>query len=987
MSNQPWRRLALVALGAGLLGPSLAAQSEVAMPDFEAMMAAANGGGKEGGDEKPDFPKWDEVTKEYTKVVSTADGSPSLYGLWVRNKDGQMLAELPRGYANQRHFFATTVPTGELYAGLQAGEIYAYWQRFDKRMALIAPNLDVRSSGDEQSRDAIKHHFVDQVVVDVPIVCMGPSGQPMIDLDDLLLGNASRFNGGSASGMNRSLATIEEAKAFPENIEVAFTVPVRGAMKTFHYSISNVRKNPAYKSREADERIGYFMTTYRDLGKMQDDQVPVRYINRWHFEKADPKLELSPPKVPLVYYVENTVPVRYRRWVKAGIDYWNEAFESIGLVDAVQVQYQDKSTGAHMDKDPEDVRYNFIRWLSNDIGTAIGPSRANPETGEILDADVVLTDGWIRHFWYQSNEYLPELAMEGFSAETLAWLDENPQWDPRVRLAPPGMRDQILTERAQERARRGAGPDFAAYGEAALSQNAELRDLVQTLGSDKALCMASEGKSREMAVLGLLFALGEDHPDGDAEKEQIHCETCKDGEPCDECKAKMAELDKKAEKKKEPLIDGIPESFLGPMLADLVAHEVGHTLGLRHNFKASSLYSMAEINSAELKGKAAFAGSVMDYIPVNVNMDDGEIQGDWAMIKLGPYDMWAIQYGYTFDDPKEIVKRAAEPELAFSTDYDTTGPDPLARRYDFSSNPIEYAQSRQRLTDYQRERILDKFVKDGQPWGRARRGYEITLSTQMGSLSMIANWVGGSFVHNDHKGDPNGRPPLEPVPVDMQRQALAWCIENSFFDEAFGLTPELLQHMTLSKFDDGDWSVYDDATWPIHDRIAGIQASVMSMLLNPTTLGRVYDNEVLVPADADAVTLPELMGSVAKAVWSELDAMPSGATERNPAISSLRRNLQSEHLERLIDLAMGGGYGATASPVATLAVSQLRDIKGHIDSALGSATDAYTKAHLGEASVRIGKVLDSQYIDNAGSMGGGVTYLMLGKEALRTSIR
>ncbi|MCB9899036.1 MAG: zinc-dependent metalloprotease [Planctomycetes bacterium] len=979
--------MALVALGASLAGPSLAAQSEVAMPDFSAMMNAANGGDSK-GDEKPDFPKWEEVTKDYTKVVSTADGSPSLYGIWTREKDGQILAELPRGYANQRHFFATTVPTGELYAGLQSGEVYGYWQRFDKRVALIAPNLDVRSSGDEESRDAIKNHFVDQVVVDVPIVCIGPSGQPMIDLDDLLLGNANRFNGGSASGMNRALTTISEAKAFPENIEIAFTVPVRGALKTFHYSISNVRKNPAYKPREADERVGYFMTTYRDLGKMQDDQVPVRYINRWHFEKADPKLELSPPKVPLVYYVEHTVPIRYRRWVKAGIDYWNKAFEQVGLVDAIQVQYQDKSTGANMDKDPEDVRYNFIRWLSNDIGTAIGPSRANPETGEIMDADVVLTDGWIRHFWYQSNEYLPELAMEGYSAETLAWFDENPQWDPRVRMAAPGEREKLLAERAQERARRGAGPDFASYGEAALLQNEDLRELVQAVGSDKALCMASEGKSREMAVLGLLFALGEDHPGADAEKkkEEIHCDKCKDGEPCDECKAKMAELDEKAAKKKdEPKIDGIPESFLGPMLADLVAHEVGHTLGLRHNFKASSLYTMAEINSPELKGKKPFAGSVMDYIPVNVNMEDGEVQGDWAMIGLGPYDMWAIEYGYTFGDPKEVVKRAAEPELAFSTDYDTTGPDPLARRYDFSKNPLDYAKSRQRLTEYQRERVLDKFVKDGQPWGRARRGYEITLGTQVSSLSMMANWIGGSFVHNDHKGDPDGRTPLEPVPAEMQREALDWVIQNSFYDEAFGLTPELLQHMTLSKFDDGDYSVYDDATYPVHDRVAGIQASVMSMLLNPTTLGRVYDNELALPADTDAVTLPEIMGKVATAVWSELDAMPSDASERNPAISSLRRNLQSEHLDRLIDLAMGGGYGSTASPVATLAVSQLRDIKGHIDGALDSATDAYTKAHLSEASVRIGKALDSQYIYNAGSMGGGVTYLMLGDQAQRVS--
>src|SRR6185503_6475944 len=70
-------------------------------------------------------------------------------------------------------------------------------------------------------------------------------------------------------------------------------------------------------------------------------------------------------------------------------------------------------------------------------------------------------------------------------------------------------------------------------------------------------------------------------------------------------------------KPKEEMIDGMPESFVGPLLAHLVAHEVGHTLGLRHNFKGSSVYKLSDINSEEFKGKKTFAGSVMDYTPVN----------------------------------------------------------------------------------------------------------------------------------------------------------------------------------------------------------------------------------------------------------------------------------------------------------------------------------------------------------------------------------
>src|SRR5262249_6274919 len=155
----------------------------------------------------------------------------------------------------------------------------------------------------------------------------GPSGQPVIDLDDLLAGGAANFFGGDAAGANPRLATVTEAKAFPKNIEIGIEMPTRGGvLKTFHYSISLIPDNTGYTPRVADERVGYFTTTYRDLGKFRDDQKWVRYINRWKLEKADPSLKLSPAKEPIIFYIEDTVPVRYRRFVRDGILKWNKAF-------------------------------------------------------------------------------------------------------------------------------------------------------------------------------------------------------------------------------------------------------------------------------------------------------------------------------------------------------------------------------------------------------------------------------------------------------------------------------------------------------------------------------------------------------------------------------------------------------------------------------------------------------------------------------------
>jgi hypothetical protein len=357
------------------------------------------------------------------------------------------------------------------------------------------------------------------------------------------------------------------------------------------------------------------------------------------------------------------------------------------------------------------------------------------------------------------------------------------------------------------------------------------------------------------------------------------------------------------------------------------------------------------------------------------------------MVYIGPYDMWAIEYGYTFEkDLKPILARVAEPELVYGTDEDTWGPDPRARRYDFSANPLDYAKSQIKLAKYHRERILDKFVEDGDSWEKARRGYEMTLSFQTRSLSTMANWVGAVFLSRDKKGDPNSRPPMEVVPAATQREALQFCIEHAFRDEAFGLTPKLLRHLAADQWLDGNSFTSTDADWPVHDRILGIQGSTLTMLMSPDTLKLVYDNEMRASEDEEVLTLPELLETINEAIWTEVGNKPENeATARNPYVSSLRRNLQREHLERLIDLTMPeAGFTAAYKPISNLALMKLRKLKDRIDESLAheSLLDAYTLAHLGEAKVRIEKALDAQYIYNASALGGGSApvILLLGDE-------
>jgi hypothetical protein len=290
------------------------------------------------------------------------------------------------------------------------------------------------------------------------------------------------------------------------------------------------------------------------------------------------------------------------------------------------------------------------------------------------------------------------------------------------------------------------------------------------------------------------------------------------------------------------------------------------------------------------------------------------------------------------------------------------------------------------LAKYHRARLLDKFVKEGESWAKARQGYEMTLSLQVRSLSMMANWIGGALLNRDKKGDKNARLPLEPVAVKTQREALAFVIENAFRDEAFGLTPDLLKHLSTDQWLDDGRFLAADADWPVHDQIMSIQSSVLTMLMNPDTFRLVYDNELRWPADQDMVTLPELLDAIGSAVWTELDGKPAAqATARKPWISSLRRNLQREYVERLIDLTLpAAGYTAAYKPISNLALIRLRDLKDRIAKALEQKgmLDPYSVAHLSEAQLRIEKALEAQYIYEVGGMQmSGSSYIIIGQPA------
>src|SRR5207302_3393902 len=156
-----------------------------------------------------------------------------------------------------------------------------------------------------------------------------------------------------------------------------------------HYSLCQM-PDGGYLPRFADDRVGYFLSVVKDFSSDSQDTAFLRYVNRWRLERAEPvdpkhPEKLSAPKKKIVFWIEKSVPDEYRAAVREGILEWNKAFEKIGFRDAIEVRQQEEGD----DFDPEDVTYNTFRWVTNEKGYAVGPLRANPLTGEILDADIL----------------------------------------------------------------------------------------------------------------------------------------------------------------------------------------------------------------------------------------------------------------------------------------------------------------------------------------------------------------------------------------------------------------------------------------------------------------------------------------------------------------------------------------------------------------------------------------------------------------------
>ncbi|MCA0910748.1 zinc-dependent metalloprotease [Qipengyuania gaetbuli] len=383
------------------------------------------------------------------------------------------------------------------------------------------------------------------------------------------------------------------------------------------------------------------------------------------------------------------------------------------------------------------------------------------------------------------------------------------------------------------------------------------------------------------------------------------------------------------------------DELLRQELAYLVLHEVGHTLGLTHNMRSSHSIPLSSLGS----GAALPTNSVMDYTEINI-APAGQPQGQFAIARPGPYDVWAIQYGYTPEESllPAIVARSTEPALVYGNDADDmrspgTHIDPRVMIDDLSDDPIGWATQRAALVDQTLAVLADRVVDSGDTYQALVNSYYGLTGQKARAANIASRWIAGVYNNRSVVGQPGAQQPLVPVSVAEQRRALGVVSKLAFAPDAFSAGENLLNRLQVER---RGFDMYGTNVDPQpHARALRVQQSLLDHLLHPNVLTRLTDTRRYGGAYPVSTYMAELTGVM-------FDA------DRVGAVNTYRQNLQVEYLTRLIGIASGAGGGMEPTPMGprplptydyvsrSAALAGIARIKA---IAAGPAADAETRAH------------------------------------------
>ncbi len=409
----------------------------------------------------------------------------------------------------------------------------------------------------------------------------------------------------------------------------------------------------------------------------------------------------------------------------------------------------------------------------------------------------------------------------------------------------------------------------------------------------------------------------------------------------------------------------LPDDLMGRLIEFIVAHEVGHTLGLLHNMKASSLYTIEQVRNPRWVKEYGHTPTLMDYSRFNyVAQPEDGIAVEDLVPKIGPYDRWAIMWGYkqvpgttTADAERAAVdawarEQDAKPYLRFTTATGESEVDPY---------PMDPGQVREAVGDADPTRATDLGLKNlarvadllipattakpYESYDLLAEAYSRLVTQWRIELGHVANVVGGVDSRERYAGQPGAR--FTAIARPRQAAAVQFLLNRAFKAPAFLIKPDLLHRIEPAG---------------VVNRIRAAQTSLMNALLQAGRLDRLVEQAAL---DRTAYTPVQFLADLRSGIWSDL---------RTPAVpvDLFRRNVQRVYLD-VIDSRLNGA-DEPSDEVRALLKGELRAVDQDLARAVPAVTDVATRRHLQDARDLIAAALDPRAmrtrVVSAGAGGG-----------------
>lgn len=388
-------------------------------------------------------------------------------------------------------------------------------------------------------------------------------------------------------------------------------------------------------------------------------------------------------------------------------------------------------------------------------------------------------------------------------------------------------------------------------------------------------------------------------------------------------------------------IMGAPEMEKSKMVEEfihyLIIHEIGHTLGLNHNMKSSQMYGIDEIHDESKTSQTGMIGSIMDYPSINF-APKGTKQGQYYSTRPGPYDLWAIEFGYKNMSDSEmntLLNKSTQPELAFGNDADDMrapgrGIDPRVNTGDLTHNAIDYAIERIALTKSLGKDLLKKYNKDkqGETYQELLNDYFLLSGQQAQSATTISRYIGGIYIDRGMVGQTGATQPFTPVDEATQKKAMKALSDHIFSADAFSFPNDVYNHLAQQR---RGYSVGGDPG--ISQRILGIQQGILAHVLHPNTLSRMSNSEMY----GNAYSQAEVMTDLNKAIFG---------SDLTKNVNNQRQNLQIAYTKRLISMISGTTSNRYIHTSQSLALYNLKSIRKMAANTSGNIASKAHKEHI-----------------------------------------